>query len=466
MEEDLFGDSFPSISEDFLHTSNLAKKSKTRASMEELGDDTLAAMAMVNNSGLAMTSCNKLTSTTMEVVGDVTMAALMCTEAAEKPLHSSTPTGGRRLGGSDNLGVGKENNLLSVSTSEKKIENNKLTCPPSRSSSPEIDLTKTGTNLKLCGLNPSNSSSGKKLVSTPKKPIANNCTKDEIPSTKSTSVANQSKSRKHLESHEQFSKLECRKKVSGDFVTARSLIDTGVKSQNELEEINRPMGFVSARSISNKGAFEKDNIEIVEVENYGKEESLMKVTDDQLEVAAWGLPDTVVDQYKEKGITKMFSWQAECLLANEGKPLQGGNLVYSAPTSAGKTLVAEMLMMKRVFETGKKALLILPFVSLAREKMFHLQSLLRDAGIRVEGFMGSSSPAGGLKVTDIAVATIEKANGLVNRMMEEKVLDNLTCVVVDELHMLGDSSRGYLLELLLTKILYSAGPSVQVTNQH
>ena len=162
----------------------------------------------------------------------------------------------------------------------------------------------------------------------------------------------------------------------------------------------------------------------------------------------------------------MFSWQAECLLANEGKPLQGGNLVYSAPTSAGKTLVAEMLMMKRVFETGKKALLILPFVSLAREKMFHLQSLLRDAGIRVEGFMGSSSPAGGLKVTDIAVATIEKANGLVNRMMEEKVLDNLTCVVVDELHMLGDSSRGYLLELLLTKILYSAGPSVQVTNQY
>lgn len=472
MEEDLFGDSFPSISEDFLHTSNLVKKSKTRASMEELGDDTLAAMAMVNNSGLAMTSCNKLTSTTMEVVGDVTMAALMCTEAAEKPLHSSTPTGGRRLGGSDDLGVGKENNLLgeSVSTSEKKIKNNKLTYPPSRSSSPEIDLKKTGTNLKLCGLNPSNSSSGKKLVSTPKKSIANNCTKDEIPSTKSTSVANQSKSRKHLESYEQLSKLECRKKVSGDFVTARSLIDTGVKSQNKLEEINRPMGFVSAGSISNKGVFEKDNIEIVEVENSGKEESLMKVktsvTDDQLEVAAWGLPDTVVDQYKEKGITKMFPWQAECLLANEGKPLQGGNLVYSAPTSAGKTLVAEMLMMKRVFETGKKALLILPFVSLAREKMFHLQSLLRDAGIRVEGFMGSSSPAGGLKVTDIAVATIEKANGLVNRMMEEKVLDNLTCVVVDELHMLGDSSRGYLLELLLTKILYSAGPSVQVTNQY
>ena len=63
--------------------------------------------------------------------------------------------------------------------------------------------------------------------------------------------------------------------------------------------------------------------------------------------------------------------QSECLMCSD--VLSGKNLVYSAPTSAGKTLVAEILLMKRVLETGRKALMILPFVSLAREKMFHLQ---------------------------------------------------------------------------------------------
>ena len=68
--------------------------------------------------------------------------------------------------------------------------------------------------------------------------------------------------------------------------------------------------------------------------------------------------------------------------------------------------------------------------------------------------MGSQSPPGGMKRADIAICTIEKANSIVNRMLEDGSLSDLGCVVVDELHLLGDPSRGYLLELLLTKIRY------------
>jgi DNA polymerase theta len=71
--------------------------------------------------------------------------------------------------------------------------------------------------------------------------------------------------------------------------------------------------------------------------------------------------------------------------------------------------------------------------------------------------MGSHSPAGGIAAVDIAVCTIEKANSLLNRLLEENKVSTLGVVVVDEMHLIGDPHRGYLLELFLTKILFVAG---------
>ncbi|XP_076467231.1 DNA polymerase theta-like [Babylonia areolata] len=178
-----------------------------------------------------------------------------------------------------------------------------------------------------------------------------------------------------------------------------------------------------------------------------------------LSLSSWGLPSPVLEAYYSQGITSMFPWQAECLMT--GNVLKGGNLVYSAPTSAGKTMVAELLVLKRVLETRRKALFILPFVSVTREKMVSLQRLYQDAGVRVGGFMGGHSPTGGVHSVDVAVCTIEKGNGVVNRLMEENKVDELGVVVIDELHMVGDSNRGYLLELLLTKLCYMARRSRQ-----
>lgn len=68
--------------------------------------------------------------------------------------------------------------------------------------------------------------------------------------------------------------------------------------------------------------------------------------------------------------------------------------------------------------------------------------------------MGSVVPAGGFQSVNIAIATIEKANTLINRLLEEEDLMSIGAVVIDELHLLGDSNRGYILELLLTKLRY------------
>ncbi|XP_033029736.1 DNA polymerase theta, partial [Lacerta agilis] len=173
---------------------------------------------------------------------------------------------------------------------------------------------------------------------------------------------------------------------------------------------------------------------------------------DKLLLANWGLPKAVLDKYHSLGVVRMFQWQAECLMV--GQVLEGENLVYSAPTSAGKTLVAELLILKRVLESRKKALFILPFISVAKEKKYYLQAVFQDVGVQVEGYIGSISPAVRFSALDVAVCTIERANGLINRLIEEKILDSLGIVVVDELHMLGDPQRGYLLELLLTKVRF------------
>ncbi|GFV45792.1 DNA polymerase theta [Trichonephila clavipes] len=173
-----------------------------------------------------------------------------------------------------------------------------------------------------------------------------------------------------------------------------------------------------------------------------------KDLDHACNLSQWGLPLSVVEAYKSRNIYKMFQWQYECLCSKN--VLEGRNLVFSAPTSAGKTLVAEILMLKKVTETGKKAIMILPFVSVVREK-----EMFQNAGIIVDGYMGAHHPPGGFNAVDIAICTIEKANNLINRLMEEKRLNELGILVVDELHMLGDHGRGYLLELLLTKLLYN-----------
>lgn len=45
--------------------------------------------------------------------------------------------------------------------------------------------------------------------------------------------------------------------------------------------------------------------------------------------------------------------------------------------------------------------------------------MFEEAGIHVEGYMGSTSAAGGFSTLDVAVCTIEKANSLINRLIEE-----------------------------------------------
>ncbi|CAN6911688.1 unnamed protein product [Brassica oleracea] len=175
---------------------------------------------------------------------------------------------------------------------------------------------------------------------------------------------------------------------------------------------------------------------------------------DGLSLSTW-LPSEVCSVYNKKGISKLYPWQVECLQVDG--VLQKRNLVYCASTSAGKSFVAEVLMLRRVITTGKMALLVLPYVSICVEKAEHLEVLLEPLGKHVRSYYGNQGGGTLPKGTSVAVCTIEKANSLINRLLEEGRLSDLGIIVIDELHMVGDQHRGYLLELMLTKLRYAAG---------
>ncbi|KAG5504851.1 hypothetical protein GH5_05482 [Leishmania sp. Ghana 2012 LV757] len=166
----------------------------------------------------------------------------------------------------------------------------------------------------------------------------------------------------------------------------------------------------------------------------------------------YGLPREVGHFYAaRRGITSLYDWQHHVLTCPEVQ--QGGNFVYSLPTSGGKTLVAELSLLRCALNRRKSCFLVLPFVSLAEEKTMALQPLAAAFDFIVEGHYGSSGRFPLSEAPAVYVCTIEKANSLLNHLLEEGRADEVGAVVVDELHMVGEPRRGATLELFLSKLL-------------
>ena len=134
--------------------------------------------------------------------------------------------------------------------------------------------------------------------------------------------------------------------------------------------------------------------------------------------------------------------------------LSGENLLLTAPTASGKTLVAQIAIVKKLIETdkGSRAVYIVPMKALAREKVGEMEDIASIFGLKVGiGIGDRSSENKGIENSDIIVCTSEKFDSILRN--KPNFLEQVSIVIADEVHLVNDVGRGPTLEVNLARIM-------------
>lgn len=175
------------------------------------------------------------------------------------------------------------------------------------------------------------------------------------------------------------------------------------------------------------------------------------------ELVKYNVPKDFVEKFKtEEKISELYQPQADIVRKNL---LKEKNLIVSMPTAGGKTLIAALAMINKFLERKCKSVYIVPLVALANEKYEYFKKLF-DGKYKVAisvGDFDSSDPW--LADYDIIICTTEKLDSLMRH--GASWLNQLGLIIVDEIHLLNDISRGPTLEILLTR-LRETSPRAQI----
>src|SRR5579875_52593 len=137
---------------------------------------------------------------------------------------------------------------------------------------------------------------------------------------------------------------------------------------------------------------------------------------------------------------------------------EGKSLILSVPTAAGKTLIGYYAILKHS-QAGGKSLYVVPLKALATEKYQELKELHRH-GLRVGLAVGDYDQSPDLmKRYDVLVCTSEKADSFFHH--DPSAFFDISLIVADETHLIGDPGRGPRMEMFLTAARF-INPDVQI----
>ena len=163
------------------------------------------------------------------------------------------------------------------------------------------------------------------------------------------------------------------------------------------------------------------------------------------------LPKPAKDFFKAEGYSELYPPQVDSI---EAGLLDQKNLLVSAPTASGKTLIATLAMINNLINNNGKVVYLSPLRALAAEKFSEFKKIEKiplGRKIKVQISTGDfESIDKTLEQSDVIILTNEKMDSLIRHGAEW--VNDIRLVIADEIHLVGDQDRGPTLEMILTKL--------------
>ena len=163
------------------------------------------------------------------------------------------------------------------------------------------------------------------------------------------------------------------------------------------------------------------------------------------------LPESAIEFLKSEGLTKLYPPQNDAIKAGL---LKGKSVLVSAPTASGKTLIATLAIISYLSKNKGKVIYLSPLRALAAEKFLEFKKLEKisignkiKVGISTGDYENIEKK---LEKNNVLILTNEKMDSIIRHGAEW--IDEIGLVISDEIHLIGDDSRGPTLEMILTQL--------------
>lgn len=163
-----------------------------------------------------------------------------------------------------------------------------------------------------------------------------------------------------------------------------------------------------------------------------------------------------IAELHQKNRAEIDLWPSQLAAAQRAFDMSD-DLIAALPTSAGKTRIAEICIL-RALSVGGRVLFVTPLRALSAQTERNLRRIFTPLGFSVSSLYGSSGTTGedtdSLQNRDIVVTTPEKLDFALRN--NPAVLDDVRLIVLDEAHTIGAGEREIRYEVLVQRLLRRA----------